>query len=138
MKKVIRNIFLISLCLVLVTGCGKKEKIEKKENKQNKTVVKSKNVIKEQTVDGLKINNVNLTVSDGITTYTAGVTNTTEKDVVVEDIDVIVKNKKGNELVSLIGYIGGTIKPNETKNIISTTDMDLKKADSITYKVNKK
>ena len=137
MKKVFRNVSLICLCLLL-TGCFGKKKEEPKKENPNKTVVNSKNVIKEQTVEGLKIGNVDLNVIDGISSFGASVTNTTEKDVVIEQIDVTIKDKDGKALITLPGYIGGTIKPNESKNIISTTDMDLSKADSVSYKINRK
>ena len=136
MKKIIRGICLISLC-ILLTGCfGKKE--TKNEEKVNKTVIENKNVTKEQEVDGVKISDIQLSVSDGLSTYTAKVTNESKKEINIEDIDIIVKDDKDKELVKMIGYIGGTIKPDETKEIISTTDMDLSKANLITYKVNKK
>ena len=137
MKKILRNVSLICLCLLL-TGCFGKKKEETKKEEPNKTVVDSKNVIKEQTVEGLKIGSVDLNVIDGISSFKATVTNTTEKNIVVEQVDVIIKGKDGKELITLPGYIGGTIKPNESKDIVSTTDMDLSKADSISYKVNKK
>ena len=136
MKKTLRNFSLICICLLL-TGCGKKKE-EPKKLDEHKTVVKSKNVIKAQTVEGLKIDNVDLNIVDGISTFTASVTNTTDKDVVVEEIKVTIKGKDGKEMLTLPGYIGGTIKPKETKNIISTADMDLSKADSVSYQVEKK
>ena len=136
MKKALRNFSLICICLLL-TGCGKKKETPK-ETDEHKTVVTSKNVIKEQTVEGLKIGNVDLNIVDGISSFTASVTNTTDKDIVVEQVDVTLKGKDGKELITLPGYVGGTIKPNESKNIISTTDMDLSKADSVAYKINKK
>ena len=136
MKKIIRGICLISLC-VLLTGCfGKKAAAN--EEKVNKTVIENKNVTKEQEVDGVKISDIQLSVSDGLSTYTAKVTNESKKEINIEDIDIIVKDDKDKELVKMIGYIGETIKPDETKEIISTTDMDLSKANLITYKVNKK
>ena len=137
MKKILRNISLICLCLLL-TGCFGKKKEETKKEEPKKTVVKSKNVIKDQTIDGIKISDVDLSVTDGASTYTAKVTNTTKKDIAVEDIDIIVKDKDGNQLVQLLGYVGGTIKPDDSKPITSSTDADLKKADSITYKINRK
>ena len=137
MKKIFKGVCLICLC-VLLTGCFGKKKTETKEVKENKSIIDNKNVLKEQAIDGIKISNVALSVTDGLSTYTAKVTNTTDKDISIEDIDIIVKNKEEKELVKMLGYIGSTIKPNEEKNIISTTDMDLSNADSISYKINKK
>ena len=138
MKRVLKGVCLICLC-VLLTGCFGNKKTDKKEKtKENKIVIDKKDVVKEQEIDGIKISNVNLNVIDGLSTYTATVTNTTDKNISIEDIDIIIKDKEEKELVSMLGYIGGTIKPNDKKEIISTTDLDLNDANSIIYKINKK
>lgn len=83
-------------------------------------------VIEEQDVDGLKISNVMLVVKEEGSTFTADVTNTTDKEI-SGTLDIIFKTSTNKEVTSILGYFGNSIKPGETKQISSNTSRQLKK-----------
>lgn len=107
------------------TNENNKEKIVVKENK-------NKNVIKEQIVDGIKISDVKVEIIDGLTTFTAKATNTTENPINFKGVDIHVK---GNIEVTLGAHGFSVINPGETLELINYSDVDLEKATEITYSV---
>ena len=134
MKKTIKNICLILLILIVATGCSFKKDKKKEENSKSTMVeLKDKKITKEQEIDGIKISDVKMNVVDGLTTFNAKATNTTKEDKNIEIIYIIVKDKDDKEIAKLTGYIGGDLKPNESRDIVNTTDIDLSNAKSITY-----
>ena len=135
MKRKIAILVLLVFSL-MITGCKKNEEQKKTTTESNKITVTAKNVIKEQTVSGLKFKNISMVVNESITTLKIDVENTTKKDIEVEEIIINVKNKKGKTIASLTGYVGGIVKSKETKKITNTSDIDLSKAYSLEYKLN--
>ena len=134
MKKIIK-IFSILLIVLTITGCDSKKKDTEKKNENVKIEMKDKEVVKEQIVKGLKISDVNMQVIDGMTNFSAKVTNTNKEEMKVETIKIIVKDADKKEMARLTGYVGATLQPNEAKDIINTTDVDLSKAKSISYEI---
>lgn len=104
-----------------------KEKVESKV-KENK----NKNVIKEQIVDGIKISDVKVEIINGLTTFTAKATNTTENPINFKGVDIHVK---GNVEVTLGAYGFSVINPGETLDLINYSDVDLEKAKEVTYSI---
>lgn len=110
---------------------------KKKETPKDKIEANTnKNIIKDQEVDGLRFSNTALVIENGESTLTTEVKNATEKDIELKSFDIVVTGKDGKEIVTLLGYVGETIKTGETKSIISNTDHDLKNAFAIEYKIN--
>ena len=121
MKRIFKCICVISLC-VLLTGCFGK-KTNKVEEKVNKTVIDNKNVIKEQEVDGVKISDIQLSVSDGLSTYTAKVTNTSKKDISIEDAEKEFVGKRYGEFKTAVAdVVCAELEPfqNRYKEIVET------------------
>ena len=137
MKKVIMTSLSMLLVLGLVTGCGCNKKEEKKEKKEEVKVNTNKDVIKDQEVDGIKMTNTSLVTTNGITKLTTNVTNESETDYTLEEYIIIIKDKEGNEIIRIPGYVGDTIKAGETRTINSSVDRDLSNAGSIEYEVKK-
>lgn len=57
-----------------------------------------------------------------------------------ENIEIVIiklKDKDSNDLISLIGYIGGTIKSNEYKQIISNLDLILDDIETVEYEIER-
>ena len=132
-----KKILLVSLigCLLLVTagcGCSKKEE-QKKDTKINT----SKKVIKDQKVEVFKMTNTTLVYENKMSTLTTEVTNTSKETTYIKSFNIVVKDKTGNEMITLLGYIGQEIPAGETRTITSSTDLDISKAGSIEYSVNK-
>ena len=83
-------------------------------------------VIKEETYEGLVINNISLIMKNGYSTFTADITNTNQTDSNIKDINIVLKDKTGNEVITLRGNIGQTLKPNEKRTITAVTKGNLK------------
>lgn len=130
-----RRILLLSLILIIVTGCAKKEKIDKKETIKEQPVVVTK--LENKSVNNLEINNANIKTSDGISVFTADVTNKSKEDKDIDSIKITLKDKNNKELTVLTGYIGGTIKSNETKQIVSNSDFTLKNVKTVEYEIER-
>ena len=81
----------------------------------------SEEVVKEETYEGLQFSNISLITENGYTTFTADVTNTTETDSTISDVDIILQDKDGNEVITLRGNIGEPLKSNETRTITAVT-----------------
>ena len=86
----------------------------------------SEDVVKEETYEGLQFSNISLITENGYTTFTADVTNTSDTDSTISDVDILLQNKDGNEVITLRGNIGEPLKPNETRTITAVTKGDLK------------
>lgn len=137
MKKLIIGMLFVTLCFT--TGCGcDKEKDEKKENEAPKAEQNTnKDVIKDQTVEGLKLTNTSLVNLGGISTLETEVSNKTGASVFLKSFDIIVKDKKGKEVVTLLGYVGEEIPDGTTRRITTSVDQDLSDAGAISYKINR-
>ena len=95
--------------------------------KEPKIVANTKEgVIKEETYENLTFNNISLITEDGYTTFTADVTNTSAENSTISDVDIVLQDKDGNEVITLRGNIGEPLKPNETTTITSVTKGELK------------
>lgn len=145
-----KKMFLAMLAcgLIFTTACGEK----KNNNSTNPTnngnngteqpeVVEPKantnaQVIGEVEIDGLKINNVSVISEGEHTTFSADVTNTTSEPIDVKSFNIILKDANGEEVVTLLGFIGGTIAPNNSSTITSFVEMDLSSVASVEYTRN--
>lgn len=90
-----------------------------------------------QTVEGLTFEKANLVYENGVSTYTVEVVNDLEEEYNLKNIDIIFKDGEGHEIVSLLGYIGDTIKAGETRLIDASIDQEITNITSIEYKINK-
>ena len=132
--------FLVALSLLLVvglaTGCGCSKRQEgKKEEKENFNT--NEDVVKDQEVGELKFTNTSLKVDKNYSTLVTLVSNPTSNDIEVRIFNIYVKDKDGNEIVKLEGYVGDVIPAGESREITSNADMDLSKAASLEYEMVK-
>ena len=137
------------LCLGLVAvsalttfaGCGKKEEKNNDDIKGNdEPIVEEKNntnegVVGDKEMNGLKFTNSSLTFTDNNSTLITTVTNTTEEDVYVRIFNIHVKDKDGNLIISLLGYVGVVIPAGQSRDIDSNVDMSLENAYTIEYEI---
>lgn len=132
------KLLLVSLISIgLLTGCGEKKK-EEKPSTDNPTVNTNPGVTDNKEQNGLKYTKGSLIRENGLSTYTVYVQNQTGSDYPVVSIDVIFKDKDGNEIKRSTGTIAGeSIAAGETKVITIATDMDLSNAYTIEYSENK-
>lgn len=127
-------IILLIVPAMFVTGCGCQKRTAKKEAKPVANT--HKDVIKDQEVEGLKLTNTALVTEPGNSTLTTEVSNPTGQDIQLLSFDIYVKDKNGNLIITLIGYVGESIPAGQTRTIVSSTDMNLKDATSVEYKIN--
>ena len=76
MRKVINISLVLLIGLLLLTGCGNKEK----ENKETNTKINTnEDVVKDQTLENFKFENTNLVYEDGTSILQTVVTNTSNE-----------------------------------------------------------
>ena len=138
MKKQIKGLLALLLVATLVTGCGCTKKDNKKNNTKDDVKVNTEeNVIKDQTFEGLTFTNTSLTTTNGVSTLITEVSNSTGEDYTLEEFTITIKNKDGEVITTIPGYVGDVIKNGETRTINSSIDIDLSNASSIEYSVKK-
>lgn len=138
MKKQIKSLLALLLVATLVTGCGCTKKDNKKNNAKDDVKVNTEeNVIKDQTFEGLTFTNTSLTTTNGVSTLITEVSNSTGEDYTLEEFTITIKNKDGEVITTIPGYVGDVIKNGETRTINSSIDIDLSSASSIEYSVKK-
>ena len=138
MKKQIKGLLALLLVATLVTGCGCTKKDNKKNNAKDDVKVNTEeNVIKDQTFEGLTFTNTSLTTTNGVSTLITEVSNSTGSDYTLEEFTITIKNKDGEVITTIPGYVGDVIKNGETRTINSSIDIDLSNASSIEYSVKK-
>lgn len=128
-----KSIFLIGVILVFVIifALFKTNNTSNKVNKMNN----NPNVIKDQVFENLSITNVSITIDNNdISTFSADVTNNSDEKNNIESIEIILKDKDGNILTSLIGYVGVGLKKGDIAKINASTSADLSKATTVEYK----
>ena len=128
MKKIISYITVILLVLT-ITGCGnKKETIDPKVR-----VNSNEGVISEKKLDDFTFTNTSLLMENGSSKLTTTVTNKGTEEKTIETFKIILKNKSGKVIKEMTGYVGGTIKPNASKTIITYINIDLTEISDIEY-----
>lgn len=133
---VLCGILVFVLVFLLAFGLfrGKDSKDETPDNDAHANT--SEDVIKDQEVEGLRFSNTSLIMENGGSKLTTEVKNLTGEDIDLQSFDILVKDKDGKEMVTLLGYVGEVIKADETRIITSETDVDLTKAAAIEYVIN--
>ena len=138
MKRQIKSLLALLLVATLVTGCGCTKKDNKKNNTKDDVKVNTEeNVIKDQTFEGLTFTNTSLSTTNGVSTLITEVSNSTGSDYTLEEFTITIKNKDGEVITTIPGYVGDVIKNGETRTINSSIDIDLSSASSIEYSVKK-
>ena len=124
---IILLVVIIALVIGLIVSDFGKEKVDVAKNESSKTIANThENVIKEETYEGLKFTNISLITEIGYSTFTADVTNIAQNNSTISDVDIILQDKNGNEVITLRGNIGEPLKPNETRTITAVTKGELK------------
>ena len=131
-KIILMGIFAISL----VTGCGC-EKKEESQSKEEAKVNTNEGVVKDQVVESFKMENTSLVYENNTTLLETTVTNTSDKTEYLKEFEIKVMDKDGNEITTLIGFVGASIEAGETKVINSYSGQDLSHAYSISYTVKR-
>lgn len=130
--KIIKIMTILILSLNMITGCKKKE-----EQLDNIKVNLNDGIIKEQQVEVFQFKNTSLIYENGMTSLETSVTNTSNKEEYLKEFNIQILNRNGNEIITLIGFIGDNIKPGETKIINSYCGEDLSTGTNIIYTIKR-
>lgn len=132
-----KKILIIILSLLIITGCGCKNKENNTRNETNSNIKtnNNKDFKKNQTIDGIEISSINLSYQNEISTFTAVVTNKSSINKKIGIIDIIIKDENKNEIITLKGMIDKTMKINESASINASTSIDLTNAKYVEYRI---
>ncbi len=132
MKKALVVTIISIFAFSILTGC-----VSKKQNEEDGTIQNNinENVVKNQKVEEFEFTNTSIVYEDGKTTLTTVVTNTSNEKVNLIEFKIHVKDKDGNEIIEMIGFVGEELQPKESRLISSYSIEDLSLADTIEYEI---
>ena len=134
-NKKILLIILISILLIIgiIIICIKISNTQDDGLKYNK----NKSFIKEQTVEGIIFKNIKCTFDgkDSFISYT--MVNKTNKEIYLNNYDVIVKDQNNNRLTKIAAHVTDTLKPNQSLDMVNkVVGVDLTRAYYMELKLN--
>ena len=117
--------------MFLLTGCQNNKDVKPIETKANTNT----EVVKDQQLENFTFKSTSLVYEEQTSTLQTVVTNTGSKVEMLSEFLIHVKDAEGNEIVTLTGFIGDSLKPGESRTITSSYGDDLTTAASISYEV---
>ena len=129
-----KKIILILLLLVTLTGCGKTNNEEVKEETEEIKYITSDTLKEEKEISGLKLEFISLEYNKGISTLKVRVTNESDIETIEKYVNILYKNKEGNIVYTALGYIK-KLSPNESTVLIVNDTIDLSNVESVEYEV---
>jgi hypothetical protein len=132
MKKINKKYILIIIIVValVVLFLIFKDKINIKSSNETQTATEK---LGDATINGLEINNFNMTLEDGSTTIIAVATNITDSEMYVKYINYVLKDKDGNEIGKSYFYVDKTLKSNESTIMQSGFSKDVTSTNKVEY-----
>lgn len=120
---IILAVVIIALIIGLIVSFNMNDKKDNITKNEDEGMVANTNegIINEATYQNLQFSNISLISEDGYSTFSADVTNTATTDSNIADVNIVLKDKDGNEIITLRGNIGEPLKPNETRTITAVT-----------------
>lgn len=130
-KRMILILLVILIIAIIIFIVNKNKKENNKEENINDNITTeefvevledgtkantSKELKRKKEIEGLEITNIQLTEREGQTVLLANITNSTEKDTEVIGINIVILDKKGEEIVKIPGAIP-PLKTRETKQL---------------------
>ena len=129
-----KKIILILLLLVTLTGCGKTNNEEAKEETEEIKYITSDTLKEEKEISGLKLEFISLEYNKGISTLKVRVTNESDRETIEKYVNILYKNKEGNIVYTALGYIK-KLSPKEDTILIVNDTIDLSNVESVEYEV---
>ena len=87
----------------------------------------SEELKKTKTIDGLEISNIRLVENNNVSQIVADITNPTNETLGDFPVDIIVRDKEGNEITTIGGYID-KVNPGETAQLNASATSDFANA----------
>ena len=134
-------IIIVGLVLTIVSIIGVTiYKLTVKEEKDNFKIegidfAENKEILKDTDIENLKITNISLITREGVSTYSAQITNTTTTDINVDKLYITFY--EGAKQTKLLALSNAKIKQNGKVYINATSNENLTKTTKITYSIEK-
>jgi len=129
---IIGSIIAIMLSIALIIYVTTKPKDTPIDNQiEGITLPTNKNILKDVTINNLKITNISIMKRDNISTYKATVTNETQVDIKINKLHVIFY--EGDNENKVLALSETTLAPNNKMYINITSENDLTKVTKINY-----
>lgn len=93
-------------------------------------------ILKDQVVDNLSFNNATLEYLNNETTFEVEVTNKNIDEYTLKYIEILFTDEENN-INKMMGYIGNSIKKDETKKVTAKIDKDITNSVSLEYVIIK-
>jgi PBP1b-binding outer membrane lipoprotein LpoB len=119
MKKII---YIIVISLIFITGCTSKQGVP-----YDLTGNIAKITIDEQLLKQFNFQDISLISNNNSSILEIYISNITDAKIDINLFKVIIKNLDNEVLVNTVGYIGGSMKPGESKKMIINIDVKLNK-----------
>lgn len=129
-----KKIILILLLLVTLTGCGKTNNEEVKEETEEIKYITSDTLKEEKEISGLKLEFISLEYNKGISTLKVRVTNESDRETIEKYVNILYKNSESNIVYTALGYIK-KLSPKEDTILIVNDTIDLSNVESVEYEV---
>lgn len=100
-----------------------------------KSVAEPDELLRKQSIDGLVFTNAKIDYESGVSTLTVDVTNDTDGEYTLKTIGINFKD--GENITTLVGYIGPTLKKGETKTMTASIDKDITASIDLEYVIIK-
>ena len=121
-----KKILSLALIVLLLAGCGKVTKDEKKDADDSQKQVESN-------VSDFNFNLINSSFENGTSNFDIEITNVSSESKYIKEFNVAVKDKEGNLLVTLAGIVESDIASNDKITITCSYGGDLSSFDSLKY-----
>ena len=121
-------VLMMLIALISFLALGKKDNTVDLSDNAKKLVIKEEGIVKTEKYNNLEFSNVSLTKNNDIYILSMDVKNMAKEKSKLTHVDIIVKDKKGSEIVTLSGYIGKELEPDEVTTVTSSTYADLSEA----------
>lgn len=119
-------LIVVVIIIAVVVGIIVNMNSNKEEPKEEKTIQNTnKEVIQDSTYADLGIQNIRLEVTGDLSVFYADVVNNTQEVKNIEEFGILLKDADGNEVVTLLAYLGEPLNPGESREIIASVDMPL-------------
>lgn len=127
LKIVLGGLLLVLLVLTMwlkLKPVNNTKKIAKSEDKIYAHT--DEGIVKEENLEGLKFSNISLITENDYTTFTCDVTNTSDSDINMENVDIVLKDKDDKTVITLLGNIGDTMKPSDIRTVTASAKGEFK------------
>ena len=120
----------IFFCLISTNLKTETEDVKIKNNNKSITLT-----FEDKVLDNVNFHDIRIRKSGEYYIFTANITNLTADSLNIVNTEVELVDKNDNIITTLIGYFGGILNSDETKNISIKTKKDISKTKDVNFKL---